>query len=227
MSTLYIVATPIGNLKDISERAAEVLEFVAYIACEDTRTSGVLLNHLGVEASTFAFHQHNEHQKVKHIINILDARQNVAIISDAGMPGISDPGFLAVRAAHHAGHSVTVIPGPDAATTALVASGLPCDKYVYEGFLPPKKGRQKRLKQLTEEDRSVVIYESPYRLLKLLKELRTYMGDQRMMAVCRELTKKFEEIVRGPLKSVYDRFELRDEIKGEIVVVIAPKDYSE
>lgn len=160
-------------------------------------------------------------------MNILDARQNVALISDAGMPGISDPGFLAVRAAHQAGHSVTVIPGPDAATTALVASGLPSDKFVFEGFLPQKKGRQKRLKQLVEEERTIVFYESPYRLQKLLNELRKYMGDRRMVAVCRELTKKFEEIVRGPLKSVSDTFELRDEIKGEIVVVLAPENYSE
>lgn len=227
MSTLYIVATPIGNLEDISERAHKVLESVSYIACEDTRTSGVLLNRLGINTPTFAFHQHNEHQKVEHLMNILDARQNVAIVSDAGMPGISDPGFLAVRAAHQAGHSVSVIPGPDAATTAIVASGLPCDKYVFEGFLPQKKGRQKRLKQLVEEERSIIFYESPYRLKKLLKELRKYMGDQRMIAVCRELTKKFEEVVRGPIKSVYDTFELRDEIKGEIVVVVAPKSYSE
>lgn len=227
LSTLYIVATPIGNLEDISERAHKVLDSVSYVACEDTRTSGVLLKHLGIDTQTFAFHAHNEHQKIEHLINILDARQNVAIISDAGMPGISDPGFLAVRAAHQAGHSVSVIPGPDAATTALVASGLPCDKYVFEGFLPQKKGRQKRLKQLVEEERSVVLYESPYRLMKLLGELRNYMGDQRMAAVCRELTKKFEEVVRGPLKSVYDTFQLRDEIKGEIVVVIAPKSYSE
>lgn len=227
MSTLYIVATPIGNLEDISERARHVLDSVDYIACEDTRTSSVLLNQLDINAQTFAFHQHNEHQKLEHLMNILDARQNVAIISDAGMPGISDPGFLAVRAAHQAGHSVSVIPGPDAATTALVASGLPCDKYVFEGFLPQKKGRQKRLKQLVDEERSIVIYESPYRLQKLLEELRKYMGDQRLAAVCRELTKKFEEVVRGPLKTVYDTFQLRDEIKGEIVVIIAPKSYSE
>ncbi|MDZ7659733.1 16S rRNA (cytidine(1402)-2'-O)-methyltransferase [Fodinibius sp.] len=227
MSTLYIVATPIGNLEDISERAIKTLKSVSYIACEDTRTSGVLLNKMGIDANTFAFHAHNEHQKVEHLLNILDARQNVAIISDAGMPGISDPGFLAVRAAHQAGHSVSVIPGPDAATTALVASGLPCDKYVFEGFLPQKKGRQKQLKQLVEEERSIVLYESPHRLMKLLEELRKYMGDQRMMAVCRELTKKFEEIVRGSIKSVYDTFQLRDDIKGEIVVIIAPKDYSE
>lgn len=227
MSTLYIVATPIGNLKDISDRAREVLSSVSYIACEDTRTSGKLLKHLDIDTQTFAFHAHNEHQKLEHVMNILDARQNVAIISDAGMPGISDPGFLAVRAAHQAGHSVSVIPGPDAATTALVASGLPSDKYAFEGFLPQKKGRQKQLKQLVEKERTIVIYESPYRLNKLLGELRDYMSDQRMVAVCRELTKKFEEIIRGPLKSVHDTFQLRDEIKGEIVVVVAPKSYSE
>ena len=227
MSTLYIVATPIGNLDDISQRAIQTLESVSYIACEDTRTSSVLLNRLGIDAQTFAFHAHNEHQKVEHLLNILDARQNVAIISDAGMPGISDPGFLAVRAAHQSGHSVSVIPGPDAATTALVASGLPCDKYVFEGFLPQKKGRQKQLKQLVDEERSIVLYESPHRLMKLLKELRKYMGDQRMMAVCRELTKKFEEVVRGSIKSVYDTFQLRNDIKGEIVVVIAPESYEE
>lgn len=227
MSTLYIVATPIGNLEDMSPRARNVLKSVSYIACEDTRTSGVLLKHFGIDTSTFSFHQHNEHQKVEHLLNILDARQNVAIISDAGMPGISDPGFLAVRAAYQSGHSVSVIPGPDAATTALVASGLPCDKYVFEGFLPQKKGRQKRLKQLVKEERTIVFYESPYRLIKLLQELRSYMGDQRMAAVCRELTKKFEEIVRGSLKSLFDTFELRDEIKGEIVVVVAPENYSE
>lgn len=227
MSTLYIVATPIGNLSDISERAREVLSSVAAIGCEDTRTSGKLLNHLDIDTQTFAFHQHNEHHKVDHLVNMLDARQEVAIISDAGMPGISDPGFLAVRAAHQAGHSVSVVPGPDAVTTALVASGMPCEKYVYEGFLPQRKGRQSAVKRLVEEERSVVIYESPHRLKRLLQELRKYTSDQRMVAVCRELTKKFEEVVRGSLKSVADTFALREEIKGEIVVVIAPKDYSE
>lgn len=227
MSTLYLVATPIGNLKDFSERAVEVLKSASYIACEDTRTSEVLLNKWGITTPTFAFHQHNEHQKVDHLMNILNAHQDVALISDAGMPGISDPGFLAVRATHQAGHTVSVIPGPDAATTALVASGLPCDKYVFEGFLPQKKGRQKKLKQLVEEERSVILYESPYRLQKLLSELREYAGDQRMVAVCRELTKKFEEVVRGRLKTVLDTFELREKIKGEIVVIIAPKSYSE
>lgn len=227
MSTLYLVATPIGNLSDFSMRAVEVLKEVSYIACEDTRTSGKLLSHYNIDKPTFAFHQHNEHKKVAHLINLLDAHHDVALISDAGMPGISDPGFLAVRAAHNSGHRVSVIPGPDAATTALVASGLPCDKYAYEGFLPQKKGRQKRLKQLTEDERTLVLYESPHRLLKLLNELEKYMGDRRYIAVARELTKKFEEIVRGPLGEVKLKFETRNDIKGEIVVVIAPQGYED
>lgn len=227
MSTLYLVATPIGNLSDFTIRAVEILKEVSYIACEDTRTSGKLLSHYGIDKPTFAFHQHNEHKKVEHLINLLDAHHDVALISDAGMPGISDPGFLAVRATHKAGHSVSVIPGPDAATTALVASGLPCDKYAYEGFLPQKKGRQKRLKQLAEEERTLVLYESPHRLMKLLDELEKYMGSRRYIAIARELTKKFEEIVRGPLDEVMLKFETRDEIKGEIVVVIAPEGYQD
>lgn len=227
MATLFLVATPIGNLGDFSPRAAETLKSVDYVACEDTRTSGTLLNHYNIDANTFAFHQHNEHHKVEHMINILDAHQDVALITDAGMPGISDPGFLAVRAAYQSGHAVTVIPGPDAATTALVASGLPCDAYAYEGFLPQKKGRQKKMKQLAGEERTLVLYESPHRLLKLLDEIEQYMGDQRFVAVARELTKKFEEVVRGPLAHVKQNFQLRDDIKGEIVVIIAPKDYQE
>lgn len=227
MSTLFLVATPIGNLGDFSPRGVEVLQSVSYIACEDTRTSGKLLNHYAIETQTFAFHQHNEHQKLDYLINLLDARKNVALISDAGMPGISDPGFLAVRKAHQLGHRVSVIPGPDAATTALVASGLPCDKYMYEGFLPTKKGRQKQLKKLAQEERSLVIYESPQRLLKLLNELKTHMGDQRFVTVARELTKKFEEVVRGPLFEVEANFKRRESIKGEIVVIIAPNGYSE
>ncbi len=227
MATLFLVATPIGNLDDFSPRAVEVLQSVAQVGCEDTRTSAHLLNHYNIDAQTFSFHQHNEHQKVDHVINLLDALQDVALISDAGMPGIADPGFLAARRAHQAGHQVCVIPGPDAATTALAASGLPCDKYVFEGFLPAKKGRQKQLKQLVDEERTIILYESPHRLLKLLDELKNYMGDQRFVAVARELTKKFEEIVRGPLFEVAANFERRDSIKGEIVVIIAPQNYSE
>jgi len=227
LSILYIVATPIGNLSDISSRAIETLKSVDYIACEDTRTSGRLFHHFGIEKSTFSFHLHNEHKKVTHILNILEGNQNVAIVSDAGMPGISDPGFLAIRAAKNAGHQVIVIPGADAVTTALVASGLPSDRYVFEGFLPHKKGRQKRLKQLAEEERTIVLYESPNRLLKLTGELEEYFGSDRLMAVARELTKTFEEVVRASVSEIKNEFESRNSIKGEIVVVIAGKDYKE
>jgi len=227
VSILYIVATPIGNLQDFSPRAVEVLKSVDYIACEDTRTSGTLLQHFGIDKPKFSFHQHNEHRKVGHLTNILDANQDVALISDAGMPGISDPGFLAVRAAKQGGHNIIVIPGPDAATTALVASGLPSDRYVFEGFLPHKKGRQKRLGELAEEERTIVIYESPNRLLKLLDELEEHFEPDRLAAVARELTKKFEEVTRGTITELKKEFEERDSIKGEIVVIISGKGYSE
>ena len=227
MSTLYIVATPIGNLQDFSPRAVEVLKSVDYIACEDTRTSGHLLQRFQIDKPTFSFHQHNEHRKVGHLMNILDANQNVALISDAGMPGISDPGFLAVRAAQNGNHTVRVIPGPDAATTAVVASGLPCDRYIFEGFLPHKKGRQKRLGQLSEEELTIIIYESPNRLLKLLGELEEHFEPDRLAAVARELTKKFEEVVRGTISELKKEFESRDSIKGEIVVIVSGKGYSE
>lgn len=227
MSTFYIVATPIGNLNDLSPRAVEILNEVDYIACEDTRTSGKLLSAFNISTSKFSFHQHNEHHKVEHVLNILRGGQSVALISDAGMPGISDPGFLAVRAIKQEGFSVIVIPGPDAATTALVASGLPSDKYCFEGFLSPKKGRQKRLKELSEESRTLIIYESPHRIIKLLKELNEYFGENRLAAVARELTKKFEEVTRGTVAELLQDYENRDAIKGEFVVVIAGKGYQE
>ena len=227
MSTLYIVATPIGNLDDLSPRAVETLRSVSYIACEDTRTSGVLLNRFDIDTPTFSFHQHNEHEKVEYLIELLDSNREVALISDAGMPGISDPGFLAVRAAHRAGHAVSVVPGPDAATTALVASGLPCDRYVFEGFLPQKKGRQTRLRELAGEERTVVLYESPYRVIRLLEELNEHMGGGRWAAVARELTKKFEEVVRGRLSELLEEFNGRKELKGEFVIIVAPEEYEE
>lgn len=227
MATLYIVATPIGNLGDFSPRAVEILQSVDYIACEDTRTSGNLLKRFDVQKPKFAFHQHNEHRKVEHLINILNAGQNVGLISDAGMPGISDPGFLAVRAAKTNGHAVIVIPGPDAATTALVASGLPSDKYVFEGFLPHKKGRQKRLGELADEERTIILYESPNRLIKLLQELQNNMGEERLMAVARELTKTFEEVTRGTVSSVLENYAQRKSVKGEIVVIVSGKGYTE
>lgn len=227
MSTLFIVATPIGNLGDFSPRAVEILQSVAYIACEDTRTSGVLLKNYQVNTPTFSFHQHNEHQKVGYLMELLGSGQSVALISDAGMPGISDPGFLAVRAAHQSGFTVSVIPGPDAVTTALAASGLPSDKFVFEGFLPPKKGRQTRLKELAGEERTVIFYESPYRLLKLLSGLKEHFEKDRLIAVCRELTKKFEEVNRGTVSEILEEYEQRPSVKGEIVVVVSGKGYSE
>lgn len=227
MSTLYIVATPIGNLGDFTSRAAETLRHVDHIACEDTRTSGTLFKEFGIDKPVFSFHLHNEHKKVQHIINILNGGQSVAIVSDAGMPGISDPGFLAVRAAHQNGHTVTVIPGPDAATTALVASGLPCDRYTFEGFLPPKKGRQTRIKAISASEITTVIYVSPHKIVRFLKRLMQFSEPTRWICIARELTKKFEEIDRGRISDLAESWEKRGTIKGEIVVVIAGKDYDE
>ena len=227
MSTLFIVATPIGNLKDISERALEVLKTVSLIACEDTRTSSKFLQHYGISTHTRSLHQHNEHHKVEQFIRHLDAGQDLALITDAGMPGISDPGFLAVRAAHISGHIVSVIPGADAVTTALISSGLPSDSFYFHGFLPHKKGRQKQWDFLANMPCTLVVYESPHRILKFLTEATTYLGEDRYVAVCRELTKAFEEIVRGKLSEVVPIFENRAKIKGEICVVIAPPNYQE
>ena len=227
MSILYIVATPIGNLGDFSKRAADTLRQADHIACEDTRTSGVLFKEFGIDKPLFSFHLHNEHQKVQHIMNILDGGQTVAIVSDAGMPGISDPGFLAIRAAHQNGHTVSVIPGPDAATTALVASGLPCDRYTFEGFLPPKKGRQTRIQAIAESDITSVIYVSPHKIVRFLNRLSEFSEPSRWICIARELTKKFEEIDRGRLSEITEAWEARDTIKGEIVVVVAGKEYDE
>jgi 16S rRNA (cytidine1402-2'-O)-methyltransferase len=221
------VATPIGNLSDFSPRAVNILNSVDQIACEDTRTSSVLLQHYQIEKPTFSFHQHNEHHKVKHLINLLNGGSSVAIISDAGMPGISDPGFLATRAAHQQGHTVSAIPGPDAATTALAASGLPSDRYIYEGFLPPKKGRETRIRQIADADLTSVIYVSPHKLVRFLERLSTFAEPDRFVCVARELTKKFEEIQRGSLDSLTKEWQHRDAVKGEIVVIVAGKTYSE
>lgn len=228
MSTLYLVATPIGHLDDFSMRAKSVLQEVAAIGCEDTRTSGVLLKRHGISTPVFAFHQHNEHHQLGALIRRLDAGEDLALITDAGMPGISDPGFLAVRDVQRGGdHQVRVIPGADACTTALVSSGLPADRFVFEGFLPHKKGRATRLGELAGRDITTVLYESPHRIERLLKELVEAAGAERMVCVCRELTKAFEEHLRGPLGSVYETVRARGRLKGEIVVVLAPASYRE
>ncbi|WP_069130842.1 16S rRNA (cytidine(1402)-2'-O)-methyltransferase [Rhodohalobacter halophilus] len=227
MATLYLVATPIGNLEDFSARAVSTLQSVDQIACEDTRTSGVLLQHFQINKPTFSFHQHNEHQKVKHLINLLDGGQNIALISDAGMPAISDPGFLATRAAHQNGHSVIAIPGPNAVTTALAVSGLPSDRFTFEGFLPPKKGRQTRIQEIADSDITSVVYESPHKLVRFLEKLHEFAGDDRWVCITRELTKKFEETDRAQLGELLKRWRNKDSIKGEIAIVIAGKSYSE
>lgn len=227
MATLYLVATPIGNLSDFSPRAVEILRSVDQIACEDTRTSGVLLQHYQINKPTFSFHQHNEHQKVGHIMNLMGSGQNIAVISDAGMPGISDPGFLAARAAYQNGHTVSAIPGPDAATTAVAASGLPCDRYVYEGFLPPKKGRQTRIEAIAASEITSVVYVSPHKLIRFLKQLQEFAGEERWVCIARELTKKFEEFDRDKLGPLLNRWEQKDSIKGEFVVIVSGNGYAE
>ncbi|MFQ6618968.1 MAG: 16S rRNA (cytidine(1402)-2'-O)-methyltransferase, partial [Fidelibacterota bacterium] len=195
---LYIVATPIGNLMDITMRALEVLKEVDYIVAEDTRHTVRLLNHYDIKNRLTSYHDYNKVQKSKWIIDKLQKGDNIALVSDAGTPGISDPAFYIVREAIKNGYKVTSIPGPTAFVSALVISGLPTDRFVFEGFLPRRKGRKKRLDQLREENRTIILYESPHRLKKTLAELYSYLGD-REIAIARELTKKFEEVTRGAL----------------------------
>ncbi|MDI6401010.1 16S rRNA (cytidine(1402)-2'-O)-methyltransferase [Balneolaceae bacterium ANBcel3] len=227
MGTLFLVATPIGNLSDVSARTREVLEHAHAIACEDTRTSSILLRSLGITSSLIPFHQHNEHKKLDTIMRMLESGQDIALISDAGTPGISDPGFLAVREAHRRGLRVSAIPGPSALTTALAMSGLPADRFLFEGFLPPKKGRKTRLETLAEYETTTVLFESVHRISRLMGELKNHCEPTRMIAVCRELTKQFEEVIRGPLDEVYQKMENHTHLKGEFVVVLAGKNYKE
>lgn len=222
MAGLYIVPTPIGNLEDITLRAIRILKEVDIILAEDTRVSRVLLDHLGIQKTIWAHHQHNEHQAVSEIVKQINDGNSIALISDAGTPGISDPGFLLVRSCLQAGIEVECLPGPTALIPALVMSGLPADRFVFEGFLPQKKGRQTRLTQLKEEERTMVFYESPFRLLKTLEQLAEYLGQDRQAAVSRELTKKFEENKRGTLQELHIYFSQK-QVKGEIVIVVAGK----
>ena len=217
---LYLVPTPIGNLEDMTLRALRVLKEADLVACEDTRTSGVLLNHFGVETPRTSFHAHNEHGKAAQLVERMQAGETVALVSDAGSPGISDPGFLLVRAALEAGVEVVALPGPTAFVPALVASGLPTDRFVFEGFLPQKKGRQTRLKALADEPRTTVLYESPHRLVKLLGELAEHLGEGRPAAVARELSKVFEEVRRGTLAELAAHYGAQAKVRGEIVVVV-------
>lgn len=220
--SLYLIPTPIGNRGDITLRALDVLRSVNAVLAEDTRTSGSLLSHYQIQQTLIPFHIHNEHRTAEGIIKRMTNGERFALVSDAGTPGISDPGFLLVRACRKAGLVVECLPGATALIPALVQSGFPTDRFVFEGFLPHKKGKQTLLKRLTEEDRTVIVYESPHRLAKTLEELLTHMGPERLISVSRELTKLHEESVTGTITEVLKHFEGKD-IKGEIVIVIDGK----
>lgn len=217
---LYLVPTPIGNLKDITLRALEVLKEVDLILAEDTRNTSHLVQHYGIQKPLSPYHQHNEHKVLQHLVDQLLAGKKMALVTDAGTPGISDPAFLLVRECIRQGVKVESLPGATAFVPALVNSGLPTDRFVFEGFLPPKKGRQTLLKKLAEEERTMILYESPMRLVKTLEELAGYFGEDRQASVSRELTKMFEETARGTLKTLFEHFSAKP-VKGEIVLVIA------
>ena len=219
---LWIVATPIGNLEDVAARAARVLSEVAVIAAEDTRHSARLSEHLAIGTPMLSLHEHNEAERVPQLIGRLQAGEAVALISDAGTPLISDPGFALVRAARAEGIEVRCVPGACAAVAALSVAGLPSDRFVFEGFLPHKKGRQKRLALLADEQRTVVFYESPHRILKLLQELKEHCGGDRWLACSREISKLHEQTVRGTVDGLIEHFTEHDP-KGEFVVVVAGK----
>ena len=217
---LYLVPTPIGNLEDITLRALRILKGVDLILAEDTRTSAPMLKHFEIDQKVFAHHQHNEHKAVAEIVKFLKEGKNIALISDAGTPAISDPGFLLVREVLKHDLPVECLPGATAFVPALVNSGLPNDRFTFEGFLPVKKGRQTRLKELVYEQRTMIFYESPHRLLKTLEEFIEYFGAERQASISRELTKMFEENVRGTLTEIKTHFE-ENILKGEFVIVVA------
>lgn len=220
MSKLYLVPTPVGNLGDMTYRGVEVLRSVDLILAEDTRTSRVLMQHYGIETPLQSYHIFNEHQTVAGLVERLLAGTTIAVVTDAGTPGISDPGFLLVREAVKAGVEVECLPGATAFVPALIDSGLPCDRFVFLGFLPHKKGRQTALQALANEERTMVIYESPYRLVKLLEELKEVVGEERQMSVSREISKLHAETVRGSVAEVLTHFQQK-EVKGEIVVILS------
>jgi len=222
MSKLYLVPTPIGNLKDITFRAIEVLQEVDLILAEDTRTSGKLLKHFEITTQMHSHHMHNEHKTTAAIVARIKSGQSVALISDAGTPAISDPGFLLTRACVEAGIEVDCLPGATAFVPALVNSGLPNDKFVFEGFLPPKKGRQTRLKLLAQETRTIIFYESPHKLLKTSAQIIEYFGEDRPVSVSREISKLHEQTIRGTAQEVLSVFEAKAP-KGEIVLIVGAK----
>ncbi len=219
MGKLYIVPTPIGNLEDITLRAVRILREADVVLAEDTRTTSVLLKHLGLEKRMFPHHKFNEHAAVEAVAERIAAGETVALVSDAGTPGISDPGFLLARTCIEHGLEIETLPGPTAFVPALIQSGFPADRFCFEGFLPQKKGRNKRLEQLRGESRTMIFYESPFRVVKTLEQFAEVFGAERPVSVSRELTKKFEETVRGSLAEVIDHFRAK-EPKGEFVIVV-------
>ncbi len=221
-TSLYVIPTPIGNLGDITLRALEILKSVDVILAEDTRTSGVLLKHYQINKPLQSFHIFNEHKTVNKLIDRLKTGEVFALISDAGTPGISDPGFLLVREALKAGIKIDCLPGATALIPALIKSGFPTDRFAFEGFLPHKKGRQTLLKKLAEEERTMIFYESPHRLIKALEQLKEFFGAERQASVSRELSKKFEETKNGTVDELLTYFSTK-EVKGEIVIVISGK----
>ncbi len=220
MGKLYIVPTPVGNLDDMTFRAIQVLKEADLILAEDTRTSSILLKHFEIKNVMQSHHKFNEHQTVENVVKRIMSGETIALISDAGTPGISDPGFLLARECARAGIEVHCLPGPTAFVPALVSSGLPCDRFCFEGFLPQKKGRATRLKALSEEERTLIFYESPYRLLKTLTQFMEFFGSERQAAVAREISKVHEEIVRGTLADLVEHF-MANEPRGEIVIIVA------
>lgn len=221
-TSLYLVPTPIGNLADITLRALDTLKSVDVILAEDTRTSGFLLKHYAISKPLQSFHNFNEHKVLHGLIERMEKGEVMALVSDAGTPGISDPGFLLARACVDANLAIECLPGPTAFVPALVKSGLPSDRFVFEGFLPHKKGRQTMLRKLAEEERTMIFYESPYRLVKTLEQFIEFFGAERKGSVSRELTKMFEETVNGTLNDIVNHFKSK-EVKGEIVIVIHGK----
>lgn len=219
---IYLIPTPIGNLEDITLRAIRLLNEVDLILAEDTRVSSKLLKHFEIDTPYQSFHMHNEHKKVQSVLNQLKGGKRIALISDAGTPGISDPGFLMVREALKEGVEVQCLPGPTALIPALVQSGIPCDRFIFEGFLPPKKGRQTRLEQMAQEERTQVFYESPHKLLKTLDQLRIHFGADRSLAVVREISKLYESTFRGTIEEGLQFFQSHPP-KGEFVIVVAGK----
>ncbi len=217
---LYLIPTPIGNLGDITHRAVEVIKSVDYLLVEDSRISSKLLQHLDIKVKMVPFHAHNEHRMLEKILQDLEKNMDIGLMTDAGSPGLSDPGFLLMRACRQNQLGATTLPGPSAVNTAAVTSGIPCDKFFFEGFLPHKKGRRSRLEYLSSLPETFILFESPFRLIRCLKELNEHCGSSRLASVCRELTKLHEEVTYGSLEELLTHYDTDKKPKGEIVIVV-------